>query len=231
MKTGKTGKYFKYAIGEIVLVMVGILLALQVNNWNESKKTKHTEVFVLQEILNNLKEDAIILNDIINQREKTKVSVTKMLAYLQEDTIDKDTLEKDLVNYMTFERYFPINNAYEILKSKGLQLSNDLLTSRISRYYDYEQKKINRSILDVENAILNVLENPSGIIRYVESIELNKTVSIINSNDPNLKDDLSRNLVAFKHNNIGTLDKLVVFYKINESLRNDIKIELKLTGN
>ena len=35
---GKTGKYLKYAIGEIVLVMIGILLALQVNNWNEKRK-------------------------------------------------------------------------------------------------------------------------------------------------------------------------------------------------
>ncbi len=37
-RAGKTGKYLKYAIGEIVLVMVGILLALQVNNWNEKRK-------------------------------------------------------------------------------------------------------------------------------------------------------------------------------------------------
>ncbi|MCK0110376.1 DUF6090 family protein [Flavobacteriaceae bacterium S0825] len=230
METGKTGKYFKYAIGEIILVMIGILLALQVNNWNENKKTKHTEVFVLKEVLNNLNEDATILNDIINQRLKTKVSIANMLVYLQEETINKDTLEKDLVNYMTFERYFPINNAYEILKSKGLQLSNNSLTTKISRYYDFEQKKINRSILDVENAILNVLENPSGIIQYVESIELNKKVSIINSNDPNLKHDLNRNLVAFKHNNIGTLDKLIVFNKLNKSLRNSIETELKLIG-
>jgi hypothetical protein len=37
MGTGKTGKYFKYAIGEILLVMIGILLALQVSNWNQNR--------------------------------------------------------------------------------------------------------------------------------------------------------------------------------------------------
>jgi type II secretory pathway pseudopilin PulG len=37
---GKTGKYLKYAIGEIVLVMIGILLAVQVNNWNEQRKDR-----------------------------------------------------------------------------------------------------------------------------------------------------------------------------------------------
>ena len=38
MKKNKTGKYLKYAIGEIVLVVIGILIALQINNWNENKK-------------------------------------------------------------------------------------------------------------------------------------------------------------------------------------------------
>ncbi len=38
METGKTGKYFKYAIGEIILVVIGILIALQINNWNENRK-------------------------------------------------------------------------------------------------------------------------------------------------------------------------------------------------
>ena len=57
MEKNKTGKYFKYAIGEIILVVIGILIALQINNWNENKKIKSTEVYVLNEVLNNLNED------------------------------------------------------------------------------------------------------------------------------------------------------------------------------
>ena len=141
METGKTGKYLKYAVGEIILVVIGILIALQINNWNENEKAKITENYVLEEVLSNLKEDSIILKEIISQREKAKISVANMLIYLNHDNVNKETLENDLVNFLTFERYFPINNAYEILKSKGLQLSNNTLTTKISRYYDYEQKK------------------------------------------------------------------------------------------
>ena len=223
----KTGKYFKYAIGEIILVVIGILIALQINYWNENKKIKTTEIYVLTEVLNNLNEDALILNDIINQRKKARLSVANMLIYLEKENISKDTLEKDIVNFLTFERYFPINNAYEILKSKGLQLSNNILTTKISRYYDYEQKKMNRSIIDIENAILNVLEDTSGIIRFVESITLNENVTIINYNDENLKKELYREMVSFKDNNLGTLDKLIVFYNLNQSLRDEIRAELK----
>ena len=43
----KTGKYFKYAIGEIILVVIGILIALQLNNLNEIYKVKDTEVIYL----------------------------------------------------------------------------------------------------------------------------------------------------------------------------------------
>ncbi|WP_211356669.1 DUF6090 family protein [Polaribacter glomeratus] len=46
-----TGKYFKYAIGEIVLVVIGILIALQINNWNELQKNKKQELVILTNIL------------------------------------------------------------------------------------------------------------------------------------------------------------------------------------
>ncbi|MGB5431159.1 DUF6090 family protein, partial [Eudoraea sp.] len=46
-------KYMRYALGEIVLVMIGILLALQVNNWNEGRKLVEREIT----LLNNIRED------------------------------------------------------------------------------------------------------------------------------------------------------------------------------
>ena len=49
LSENKTRKYFKYAIGEIALVMIGILLALQVNNWSEERKLRALELELLQE--------------------------------------------------------------------------------------------------------------------------------------------------------------------------------------
>ncbi|MFK7831940.1 MAG: DUF6090 family protein [Winogradskyella sp.] len=53
METGKTSRYFKYAIGEIILVVIGILIALQINNWNEERK----ETINQNNLFNNLKID------------------------------------------------------------------------------------------------------------------------------------------------------------------------------
>ncbi len=46
----KTGKYFKYAIGEIILVVIGILIALQINNWNEKRKDVAKEQLILKQL-------------------------------------------------------------------------------------------------------------------------------------------------------------------------------------
>ena len=224
-------KYWRYAIGEIVLVVIGILIALQINNWNEDKKARATELYVLQEILNNLNEDAVILDDIILHRTQTKLAIANMQNYLNYQTIDKDTLERDLVNFLTFERYFPINHAYEVLKSKGLRLTNNALTTKISRYYDYEQKKMNSSIVDIETAMIRIFSDATSILPFITSISLNQKVTISDANDPEFKQKLYRELVAFKDNNGGTLSKLLQFHEINISLRNAIQSELNQLQN
>ena len=67
---GKTGKYLKYAIGEIVLVMVGILLALQVNNWNDKQKLISHERELLENVLENIKTDSISIDSVISASNK-----------------------------------------------------------------------------------------------------------------------------------------------------------------
>ena len=66
METGKTAKYFKYAIGEIVLVVIGILIALQINNWNISQNEKKQEYKILQDLkveFNANQKDALRMLD------------------------------------------------------------------------------------------------------------------------------------------------------------------------
>ena len=63
MSENKTGRYFKYAIGEIILVVIGILIALQINNWNENRKLKQNEVVLVKQLLNDVKKDSIFFED------------------------------------------------------------------------------------------------------------------------------------------------------------------------
>lgn len=66
----KTGKYLKYAIGEIILVVIGILIALQINNWNETNKAKVNERELLTYVLENIKTDSISIDSIISRSDR-----------------------------------------------------------------------------------------------------------------------------------------------------------------
>tara|TARA_R110000744_G_scaffold312477_1_gene419840 strand:+ start:148 stop:891 length:744 start_codon:yes stop_codon:yes gene_type:complete len=63
----KTGKYFKYAIGEIILVVIGILIALQINNWNENQKLEKTTEDYYTQLLDDLNNDIISTQSIIKE--------------------------------------------------------------------------------------------------------------------------------------------------------------------
>jgi len=59
MSQNQTSRYIKYAVGEIILVVIGILIALQINNWNEDRKTRLQEVKLVSQLLEDAKNDSI----------------------------------------------------------------------------------------------------------------------------------------------------------------------------
>jgi hypothetical protein len=67
MKKNKTGKYLKYAIGEIVLVVIGILIALQINIWNENQKLESKTQDYYTQLLDDLNNDIISTQSIIKE--------------------------------------------------------------------------------------------------------------------------------------------------------------------
>ena len=148
----KTGKYFKYAIGEIVLVVIGILIALQINNWNEERKNQAFEKEILEQIRANLIKDKLTLIDIKSNFERALSSTDKILNASWNQN-ERDSVKYWLADIIQFDRFQPLTNAYEVAKSKGLDLiSNKQLRFIIGTYYDDESKNVTKSIKDIENA-------------------------------------------------------------------------------
>lgn len=134
---GKTTKYFKYAIGEIVLVVIGILIAFSINNWNEQRKYKNLEVSMLIEIRASFQESLQEINDMIQINEKYVENYTILLEYSN----NKLPYDQSLDSYFGQLEYWasPYFNysAFETLKTLGAELiSNDSLKKRIIRMYD-----------------------------------------------------------------------------------------------
>ena len=76
----KTGKYFKYAIGEIILVVIGILIALQINNWNENQKLEKTREDYYTQLLDDLNNDIISTQSIIKEFSNQQKEYNKYIS-------------------------------------------------------------------------------------------------------------------------------------------------------
>jgi len=86
----QSSKYLKYALGEIFLVVIGILIALSINNWNETRKNHKQETILLENLIKQLKTDVTDLNNNINSTETSLLRIDSTLSMLIEpDKINK----------------------------------------------------------------------------------------------------------------------------------------------
>ena len=95
LSEGKTGKYFKYAIGEIVLVVIGILIALEINNWNESRKLESKKQELIINLINDFEGNIELLQPAIKQSDTLSFKMDAFLnnAYLSNLAISVDSLK------------------------------------------------------------------------------------------------------------------------------------------
>ena len=93
MEQNKTGKYLKYAIGEIILVMVGILLALQVNNWNTNRIQNQKEEVLLSALNKEFKFNKIQLDSVLYYHNSSRKSNDYLLSRLPIKDVNKENLD------------------------------------------------------------------------------------------------------------------------------------------
>ncbi|MCA0133817.1 DUF6090 family protein [Winogradskyella alexanderae] len=116
-------KYFKYAIGEILLVVIGILIALQINNWNEERKTLKKRDMYLSKIINDLKTDTLNIKDLIIKTERYSEQIKDYNTYFQKaDTLNLTTeqLMDSITNLNIFYiKYYPVNQTFKDMEASG----------------------------------------------------------------------------------------------------------------
>lgn len=136
----KTGKYLKYAIGEIVLVVIGILIAVQINNWNENRRLKTQELKILLDFKESLYADSIYRSSSTKVYDKARKSMDYLIAYMENDLPYRDSLKYHFANIAVDWGLSYDFSTYEALKSKDLNLiSNAELRSDIISYYRYAE--------------------------------------------------------------------------------------------
>jgi hypothetical protein len=124
-------KYFRYAIGEIVLVVFGILIALQINNWNEIRKYKNLEIVTLLEIQKGLNQ-ALKENE---RAEKANLGTIKsyeiLLEHFEKKLPYSESVSVHFRRLMAWQEPDFNYAGFELFKNRGPDLiSNDSIVNR-----------------------------------------------------------------------------------------------------
>ena len=138
MEKNKTGKYFKYAIGEIVLVVIGILIALSINNWNEGRKLEVQKQELITSLISDFEttktrlDESILVAEIISSKMNSFLSVTHENSHLTLDSLK-------ILSHSIFHRikFKPLLDTYKRSLSTGTfaLIKNNLLFSYFPEFY------------------------------------------------------------------------------------------------
>lgn len=202
LSEGKTGNYLKYAIGEIVLVVIGILIALQINNWNTNKTLSHEEL----KILTSLTEEFSQNLENFDIAYKKHIIRKKSIELIMSPGIEKAPLDslalwvRNVGLNFTFNPYQGIYNS--VINSGKIELiSNDSLKQRISRFQDllsdYQEEEIYIMRFVENNLYPFIIEN--------RKLNFNKLFAFSERTDEEkrlLKVDLIRMIAAEKYENL-----------------------------
>jgi len=151
----KTSKYFKYAIGEIILVVIGILIALQINNWNEARKTNNQLHGYLKSISKNIQSDTTEINQIKYIRMRHNQAAKDYMKSMLNDSMSLELVGR--IAPVVGEQYLNVNKAgFDALKNSGFiaNLQGSTIEDAIFDYYAFFEE-----IHESETSLNNFIEN------------------------------------------------------------------------
>ncbi|NOY50308.1 MAG: hypothetical protein GXO88_07095 [Chlorobi bacterium] len=139
----KTRSYIIYAIGEILLITIGILIALSVNNWNKQQTAKEIEIKTLGEIHSGLTNDLKDLQFSLSIYKNGKKSSDILMNHMNNRLPYNDSLDKHFGKIGLFAVLSVRTGPFETLKSRGMEtITNDSLRLKIANLYDLDYNTI-----------------------------------------------------------------------------------------
>ena len=157
IESGRVRRYLAYASGEILLVVIGILIAMQINNWNEDRKLSLALDSSLWEVREDLIQDTMELNRMIIIRKIDFEAQKKVIAVLEGNQPQTNTLYADLARVILRRNVTLIRNGFDLINEIGLsKLSNISLRNALVVYYNKNQVDVANEVSDDNYEFENV---------------------------------------------------------------------------
>lgn len=186
LNEGKTSRYFKYAIGEIMLVVIGILIAMGINNWNQNRSNTASANLHLKTVSQNIQEDLAQLNYMYQFTDTTLLYSTKLTRQFQ--TIDPlDDKTTMYMFYLLLEKSTsPNKSGIETINNSGeLTYVDQDIQNMILNYYTTLDHILERE--EISNTFIKIRYEPYFFEHYsytVNSSSRWKTIREYYQDDP-----------------------------------------------
>ena len=142
-------QYARYAIGEVILVVIGILIALQINNWNEERKESLAIKNVLIEIKEDLIQDKAELERNLKLRTEDFEAQKRIIHVLETNSSFDENVRSDLGRIHLARNVFSASKGYDLLKELNLgALKDKELRILLTRYYERDIAWVHREYAD-----------------------------------------------------------------------------------
>ena len=168
MEKNKTEKYFKYAIGEIVLVVIGILIALQINNWNSNRIQKQKERLLLNALNKEFKSNRIQLDSVLTKHKYSMKSVDYLMSRLPINNIKIENLDSLSYHIYHLGTYYTFNPSGGVINSLMNSSSINIITNNELRQFIIGWNEDRR--FDLDNILNNSYGELDDIINTIDKI-------------------------------------------------------------
>jgi len=231
LSENKVSKYILYAIGEIFLVVIGILIALQINNWNEERKAKSKTIIYVNKIINDLENDLRNLDSLYiignTNRQQAANYFEKFENQKGIPLINRIKTSKVTVSEMSKFRYTPIDYTFRDMQSSGNStlLSEDQRNAmiKLSNTQDFTLIVLEKDILDImdeESKSRSLLDHDRSVSEFFENIGVERD-----------QNTLAQGLL-YQHNVISLYDNLGENINwLGERIKKETKVAIDLLKN
>ncbi|WP_282043669.1 DUF6090 family protein [Winogradskyella flava] len=224
LEQNKMGKYLKYAIGEILLVVIGILIALQINNWNENRKESLEESSILQNLYDEFSENKKLFEKNMSATKIAKQTGYTIMSLMGKPEEELKTQNIDSLLYMVLEpgEYRPSENTInDLIQSGRLRLLKNKTLKLLLYNWQSELKDVHvafeRAELKIDNEFIPYLSqhyalkdiDKYGALKWEENtnLKIDKYAIFNDIEFENITDDYLYRVVAAKKSleRIGTI--------------------------
>ena len=150
----KYSTYLLYASGEVLLVVAGILLAFQIDNWGDKRKSGFLVDSLLEELHENLESDVDLFERYISLQKNIILSIDMITEQLENKAPFQDSMKYHYAKMHWIEDFSVVSSAYQSLKSMGTEnVTGTELKRNISYHYDVRYARLDKRVNRENNCV------------------------------------------------------------------------------